>query len=215
MAIWAWVISAVVLVILAARLGIAIKRGWLGILVDSRGRYSLTQFQLTMWTIVVLSLVSGVFWARVLAGVPGPLDFTIPDVLLLVMGISVGSTAAATAVKASKDASRPASIAASEKPSFMQIFLLEEGALADQVIDVTKYQNFWITLILLVAYIALAASVLKDSAPAQLTALPEFSQAFIILLAISHGAYLAGKIPDRAGVPSGLSVALLSASGRR
>jgi hypothetical protein len=36
----------------------------LGILIDDRGRYSLTRLQLSLWTLVVLSLTAGVFAAR-------------------------------------------------------------------------------------------------------------------------------------------------------
>jgi hypothetical protein len=207
-----WLLSAAVLLVVAGLLGNLIRRGALGILVDARGRYSLTQLQVTLWTIAILSLISGVFWARLLAGVPAPLDFTIPNPLLLVMGISLGSTVTAVAVKAGKDTARPAAIAASnldDRKRIAQIFLVEEGAFADQIIDVTKFQNFWITVLLLVSYVALAAGVLATSAPAQLGALPGFSDAFVTLLGISHAGYLAGKLPDRPGAPQGLSVDLL------
>ena len=38
----AWVVSAVLLALLAVALGVLIGRGYLGILIDNRGRYSLT-----------------------------------------------------------------------------------------------------------------------------------------------------------------------------
>ena len=208
-----WIVSAVLIILLAVALGRLIRRDWLGILVDSRGRYSLTQLQIAVWTIVILSLISGVFWARILTGTAGALDFTMPDELLLVMGISIGSTAAAIAVKAGKDAARPAAIAASdagEPRRLSQIFLVEEGEFADQIVDVTKFQSFWITGILVVAYVALAVSAIGAAGtPAALTALPGFSGTFVTLLGISHAGYLAGKIPDRPGTPKGLSLQMM------
>src|SRR5579859_4635543 len=55
-----WVICAAFLSLCAIVLGMrAIHRGWLGILIDQRGRFSLTQVQLVLWTIVILSLIGG------------------------------------------------------------------------------------------------------------------------------------------------------------
>jgi hypothetical protein len=207
-----WIVSAVVMILLAGLLGQVVRKDRLGLLIDNRGRYSLTHLQVTLWTIVVLSLIFGVFVARVLSSVPNALDFTIPNELLLIMGISVGSAAAATVVKAGKDASRPASIAASnasDRPRLAQIFLLEEGEFADQVVDVTKYQGFWITVILLIAYTALAvAAIAAAGTPSAFNALPGFPEAFVTLLGVSHAGYLAGKIPDRPGTPPGLTLHL-------
>jgi hypothetical protein len=221
---WAWAISAAGLVALAVLLGFAMRppRVPLGILIDSRGRYSLTQFQLVVWSIVVLSLVSGIFWGRLIDGVKDPLSFSIPSQVLGLLGISTGSAVTAITVKAAKDAtSAAARIAASgsigtsgtvDAPRFSQIFLMEEGAFADQVIDVTKYQNFIITLVLVVAYVALAIHQIQDAKTAAgVNSLPSFSGTFLVLLGISHAAYIAGKLPNQDGVPPGLTVANRSA----
>ncbi len=209
--LWGWVIAAALLLLFAAALGLrAINRGLFGILIDQRGRYSLTQVQLVLWSIVVLSLIAGVFWGRLAGGLAqNALNFTIPTNLLLVLGISVGSAAATTVIKAQKDSSTPDTIAASHPdllispPPFAQVFLVEEGAMADKVIDVTKFQNFWITLILVGAYVAQSVSyVLGLSAIADLTTLPDFSQNFVTLLGISHAGYIVGKIPNQAGTPA-------------
>src|SRR5712692_5246092 len=111
----AWAISAAILIAFAIALGLwAIQRGWLGILIDQRGRYSLTQVQLVLWSIVVLSLIAGVFAGRLLDGQSAnSLGFTIPTNLLLVLGISVGSAATTTVIKAQKDSSAPDKVAAS------------------------------------------------------------------------------------------------------
>jgi hypothetical protein len=214
----AWAISAVVLVALAALLGglTTPARFPLGILIDQRGRYSLSNLQLVMWSIIVLSLVSGVFWGRLVDGVANPLSFSIPANVLALLGISGGSAATAAAVKASKDATRSASIAASasqDMPRFSQVFLQEEGASADKVVDVSKYQNFIVTLILGAAYVALAIHAIDHSATAaSLKKLPDFSGTFLVLLGISHGAYVAGKLPNPAGTPQGLTMAKVAAA---
>jgi hypothetical protein len=112
----AWAISAAVLLGLAALLGSLLPRGRLGaepsvlsILIDQRGRYSLSHFQIFAWTIVVLSLISGVFWGRLLLNAQVALSFTIPGQLLTVLGISAGSAVLATTVKSAKDNSPAAS----------------------------------------------------------------------------------------------------------
>jgi hypothetical protein len=213
-----WIVSALVIVLLAVLLGNLIRKEPFGILIDSRGRYSLTQLQLIAWSVVVISLISGVFFGRVFANVPGALDFTIPDEVLLLMGISVGSAVTATVVKAGKDATRPAAIAASnaqDRPRFTQIFLVEEGELADQVVDVAKFQAFWITVVLVAAYVVLAVAAIKAAtSPAEMTALPKVAGTFVTLLGISHAGYLAGKIPDRPGIPAGLTVHLRRLNAR-
>jgi hypothetical protein len=201
----AWGISAGLLVALALVIGRLTPVGkWLGILVDDRYRFSLTHVQIVAWSIVILSLISGVFFGRLVAGVKDPLDFTIPGQVLGLLGISAGSAVTAISIKATKD---PAKIG-SEKPRFRQIFLAEEGAYADQVIDVTKYQNFIVTIVLVAAYVTLAIHAISDAGSAKaVTSLPDISGTFLILLGISHGAYLAAKAPSKPGDPVGETVA--------
>jgi hypothetical protein len=205
----AWAVSAAILLLVAGWLGVTIQRGYFGILIDRRGRYSLTQFQLVLWTVVIVSLISGVFWGRLVAGVSDSLGFVIPNELLAVLGISVGSTAAATVIKTQKEMTNKTGVAASDPsapPHFSQIFLAEEGPMANRIIDVAKYQNFWITLVLVVAYVALAVATIQKAASAgDLKSLPGFSQGFLTLLLISHAGYLAGKLPTPQGDAPGLN----------
>jgi hypothetical protein len=215
--LWSWAISALLLVVLAVVVGRLVKPpvGLLGILIDGRGRFSLTHLQIALWTLVVLSLISGVFWGRLIDGVNDPLGFSIPDEVLGLMGIAVGSTLATTAIKSTKDTTSGERIAASgtpvaavvDPPRFGQIFLQEEGTFADRVVDIAKFQNFVITIVLVVAYIALSIDAIDAAKTAAgLKALPTFSGTFLTLLGISHGGYVIGKIPPRPGEPLGLTV---------
>ncbi len=192
-----WTVAAVVLVVSAAWIGSSARGNVLGILIDSRGRFSLSQFQIVLWTILVLSLLSGAFIARLLGGVDNPLNITIPNELLIVMGISVGSTTVSGAIKASKDLKQVAIKGKGGVSKFSQVFLVEEGTEAE-TIDVTKYQNFWLTLIAVVAYIATAVTYISTKTTiAELNSLPGFSDTLLTLLGISHAGYIAGKLPDR------------------
>lgn len=74
--------------------------------------------------------------------------------------------------------------------------------MADEVIDITKFQNFALTLVLVVAYTALAIHAIRFSPDqAALTALPDLPSQYLTLLGISHAGYIAGKLPNQTGVP--------------
>jgi len=206
-----WGASGGVLILLAIVLGLRATGRVDGILIDERGRYSLAHFQACLWTIVVLSLISGVFFGRLVHGVASPLQFTIPPEVLGLIGISLGSAVTATAVKRTKDLTRTSQVAASggssDPPVLAQIFLLEEGAFANKAVDIGKFQNFVFTIVLVVAYIALAVHAVMVAGTANaMKALPGFAGTFLTLLAISHGAYVAGKLPSPSGTPTGLNL---------
>lgn len=216
-----WIGSAIACLLLALFLGLRVlpRKSWFGILIDMRGRCSLAHFQLFLWSVVILSLIAGVAFGRLIHGVNDPLDFKIPGEVLGLLGISIGSAATATAIKATKDvtgASKlatlstgangtlPSGIAAKGSdaypPRLAQIFLLEEGQYADQAIDIGKYQNFIFTVVLVVAYVALSVHAISKQGGA-ISALPSFSDTFLVLVGISQAGYIANKIPNQAGIP--------------
>ncbi|MBO3750096.1 hypothetical protein J5X84_28780 [Streptosporangiaceae bacterium NEAU-GS5] len=212
---WAWGISAAVLVAAAGLIGwrrVAAEAGLhgpaksLGILIDDRGRFSLTRFQITLWTILVLSLLSGLVVGRLLGGSAATaMSFPIPPELLGAMGISAGSAALATAVKSGNDATRGEQVAASgigNPPRVSQMLMREEGAMADKIVDVGKFQNFWITLFLVGAYAVLFGNAVANAKTAADVALPGFSPGFLTLFGISHAGYIAAKFPTPTGTPA-------------
>jgi hypothetical protein len=182
-----------------------------GILVDDRGRYSLTRLQVSLWTLVVLSLTAAVFTARATERGIDPMGFTIPAEVLGLLGISVGSAVIATGVKAYKNRARPLFVSASMpgQATLAQMLMVEEGPQADQIADVSKLQNFLITIFLAGAYVVLAVHTYAGSgpgepitSPAGIASLPTFSATFLTLLAISHAGYLGGKLPNRGEDPA-------------
>jgi hypothetical protein len=72
-----------------------------GLLVDTRGRYSLSQLQLVLWMLLGLSLIATLFVVRALNHADA-LGFSIPAELLVAMGVSLGGAALSTAIKAAK-----------------------------------------------------------------------------------------------------------------
>src|SRR5260370_17304003 len=73
------------------------------------------------------------------------------------------------------------------QPRSAQLFLEEEGARADQVVSITKFQNFVLTLGVAFAYVFLT---IKAQAYAALP--PQV----LWLIAITHSRYFVGKIPN-------------------
>jgi hypothetical protein len=234
--LWSWAVSAAVLVAFAVFLGfrVSLPPGnvrprplWLGILIDNRGRFSLNRLQLIVWTIVVISLVAGVFFGRLIEGVGEPLEFTIPGNVLGLLGISVGTAVGVGAIKSNKAATATAPPvpapapevvppaprgravtrlatyqATGRRPSLGQVFMVEEGAYADDVVDAGKFQNFAITIILVVAYVAMAISTISDATSAAgVTALPDLKGTFLVLLGISYAGYAGSKLPTPPGTP--------------
>lgn len=199
----AWAISALIILSLAWWAGRATTKQLVGILFDERGRFSLNHLQLVMWTVLGLSSLMGLLLARLSAGEADLLRFTIPQELLVLMGISVGSATIAGAAKSAKDASSTAKIgrlgatftAGTSTRTigrhFAQVFQQEEGEQADQVVDITKFQNFVFTIMTGVAFVVLVWN------QATLDGLPPLPDQMLWLLGISHAGYVGGKLPTR------------------
>ena len=192
-----WIVSCLVLLLLAMAIGKQTTNRLLGILIDGRGRYSLTHFQIVVWTLVILSSAIGVL----IADGFNPTNFGFSPQLLGLMGISAGSAVLATSVKGSKDA--PGSTANVARagaftlsngttttitPRFAQIWLEEEGDQADKVVDITKYQNFIFTLVVVGFYVTIAWNT---------GGLPVLPDNVVWLVGISHAGYVGAKVPNK------------------
>jgi hypothetical protein len=206
-----WYVALAVLLLLAGLAGRASGKGWLGILIDGRGRYSLNHLQIVLWTVLVLSTMLALFFY---SRPPIAASLAIPKTLLLLMGISVGSAATAGAIKSGKDVRGGAvqakgflpDVAITDGKSFLpprpaQVVLQEEGPQIDQVVDVTKFQNLIFTAVIAATYVTL----LIDRANAGSPGYPNLDQVpnLLWLLGVSHAGYLAGKMPDQPTVPGG------------
>jgi hypothetical protein len=178
-----------------------------------------------LWTLVVVSLISGVFFGRLIEGVAEPLEFTIPERVLGLIGISIGAAVTVGAVKATRKTEAeavpvgpaPAAVVAQgaragiklatyqatgRLPFLGQVFMAEEGSYADDVVDVTKFQSFAFTIVLVVAYVGMAINaIVEEKTAAHLTALPDLKGTFLVLLGISYTGYAGGKLKQRSGTP--------------
>ncbi len=80
--------------------------------------------------------------------------------------------------------------------------MTEEGSYADDTIDVTKFQSFAFTIVLVVAYVGMAINAIVEAkTAARVTALPDLSGTFLVLLGISYTGYAGGKLQKASGAP--------------
>ncbi|HVN60890.1 MAG TPA: hypothetical protein VMT59_06485 [Gaiellaceae bacterium] len=212
---YAMLVLGILLLVLMVFLGFGIASRWDGILIDSRNRVTLTNFQLVVWTLVVLTAFGAVFLTNLLAG-KNPIDafdFTVPNELWLAMGISGTSYVGAKAIRntqgqkattktnaGSAGMLRRGQLAVRDKPSdasWGDMFAAD--AFSDGMhVDISKVQMFFFTVVLAVGYLAAVVNLLIN-ATAPVTSLPVLNQAFVIVLVLSHGGYLGRKATDSLG----------------
>jgi len=198
--VFCWWLSFAVLLVFASWWGKQSLEGEteknaFAILIDSRGRISLTHLQVVMWTLLVLSTLLGLLTSDLIKNWTGgsglqTTALAIPDTLLALMGISAGSAATAVAAKSAKDLKEEKGTNDQSKPrAFLrQVITQEEGAKVDKVVDVTKFQNFIFTAVAGLVYVVLTM---------QAQDYPKFDSQMVWLIGISHAGYVAGKLPKR------------------
>ena len=187
--------------------GVAIKDHPLGVVIDKRNKLSLSKLQMFLWTAVVIPALATLVAYRIFHG--SGMDaakIAIPGEVLAAMGISAASMVATPAVLSLKPEEGDQRVAI--RPDDQRVSLVdlvrgdEEGN--KDTIDLSKLQNFAITLLLIGIY----AAVLYDRIPAiawpvlvkggketldTLNSLPPLSKEFVELMAISHAGYLLYK----------------------
>lgn len=194
----AWVIAAGVMLAIACGIGGLRKKScWYGIFLDANNKVSLSQFQTVIWTILVLSLSAAVALVRFAA--QATTFVQIPDQLLAAMGITYGSSVLAFAIKASKG-SQGSNVRPSGTGNLRQLWALDEGGQQDEATDVSKFQNFLLSMTVCIVYIVKVISVFNLTQNAKELQLPIIEDSWLVLLGISYGTYLAGKIPNTASV---------------
>lgn len=199
--------------------------GWLvngrpiGAFIGARNCLSLSKLQAGAWTVVVLSAfaTAAAFNAATMmfqGGAVTALAVTIPNELLLAMGISATSLVAAPALLSVKANQAQASDAAVDRAETRAGTTLEangkiaskcgpkEASWADLVTgdevgnfsspDLGKIQQAFITLLLLGCYVAYIYANFAGSEET-ISSLPALDKSFVWLMGISHASYLAYK----------------------
>jgi hypothetical protein len=200
-----------VMVLVAAGAGLLRSKSPWGIFIDSRDTWSLTQFQLVLWTFVIIPVLVAVVIGRATKDPSTAWDLTVPGEVWGLLGISLGSTALAAAIKSQKNdppgnplgaGDRVLARAGAQKARISDMFAYDEGLGSLTRLDVTKFQNFVFTLALAVTYLWSCLWLFgKAGTPSAITGLPAFSGVALGILGISHAGYLTGKAIPQSGTP--------------
>jgi hypothetical protein len=136
-----------------------------------RASYSLSKCQLAWWTLIIFCSVGYIF------SITGELP-TITSQALILLGISMGTTAAATIINASGETQKP-----NKHQGFWFIDLLWDN----NAISIHRFQMVIWTIFLGVYFLIRARDNLN---------IPELGSDLLTLMGISSGAYIGLKIPE-------------------
>ena len=147
------------------------------------GPLSLSNVQVILWT----GVISGTYIAMAILkqGFLGDINSN----LLGLIGISAGSTVGATTIRALQQPTIPTHDPKAKVPRTKGLLAQEK---APEELSVAKLQMFAWTIIALIIYVVIVASNLANNQPQ----LPDIGSGLLVLMGISHSAYLGNKIPD-------------------
>jgi hypothetical protein len=160
--------------------------GYLGLIVDERGKYSLSRLQALLWTFLIGAAYIGI--AAETAKFIG-----VPDNLLALMGVSLGSAVASQAIKSNKiDQNTVAANTNDSVPAKFMDMVSEEEINYENRLSLGKFQMLIWTFVSLAIYII----ILIKSRSSNLTELPDVTFTMVELMGISQATYLFHKIPN-------------------
>lgn len=219
-----WSAATLLLVAFATVTGHAIVGCWRGILIDDRNVISLSRFQMTLWSMIVLSAFLTAALYNIYSGVDEPLSIQLPSQLWVMLGISTTSLVGTPLLLSQKANKEPA-----EKPLIDTLnqlraegFKPEDTKVSGQVIgntrpqlarwsdmftgdetsngahvDLAKLQMFFFTLVLALTYCAALWNTFQHAQADGISAFPVLDQSMIALMGISHSGYLLNKAVPR------------------
>ena len=208
-----YLVGLLIVGILLMVIGQVVTGNWRGVLIDSRKKISLSQFQIVLWTWMLLTAFMVIALARIMdPEVTKPLLIAWDERLWALLGISTTSTVASIGIKTIKQGKEPRddrlrtitprlgllmTRTQLEEARFSDMFRGEEPANYD-LVDVSKVQMFFFTVVVALAYlITLFRTMLAATTPAEIMAMPTLDPGLIFIIGISHVGYLGGKWPDR------------------
>lgn len=218
---WNWFLVALCLAVFLAVIGWHIAGRPGGIFINERNLMSLSRFQLSIWTVIILSGFFMIAISRIRAGSDDPLAIAMDWHLWALMGISTASLIGSPLVLSSKKDKTPdekvlKKTADNLNESSKEVDDNREGVLYSNVdmksasfidmfqgdeiqntshLDMAKIQMFLFTLIAATAYSVTLWNLFDAAkgAPGGLEAMPGLSDGLIAILGISHAGFLASK----------------------
>lgn len=244
--LWLLILGALVLILLVAGHG-KTGRFWFGWLTNKQNRMSLSRLQMFLWTFIVLSAFLTAIMINFNAKKDNPdlnpIAITLPQELLVAMGISTMSLAGSPLILKQKEqralnkkvevtrreielselknrlirlsepnkGSAPDLLSELEKSLSSELkrsapdlqrhpeteksrfydLISGENENDENMLDLSRLQNLFFTLILIGGYAVALGSMLINTS--FVTAFPEISASSVALLGISHAGYLGGK----------------------
>ncbi|PWT98981.1 MAG: hypothetical protein C5B51_28135 [Terriglobia bacterium] len=203
----AYYLTLALLTVLAGVIGHGVLGLWRGILIDENDRISLSRFQLVLWTILLLSGLLAAAFGNLFRGlslppsppmacrVDDPLGIIVSPNVWALMGITLTAAVASELVKQTNRMRGRPIIAngGPEDASWADLFMATEGTA--RRVDLTRVQNFYFTVVLVIAYGALLQQLFVRNY--FICAFPELTSGMLTLLGISHAGYVVAKAIPR------------------
>lgn len=225
----AWLVIMALLISFALIAGHGITGHWLGLLIDSRNKVSLSRLQMIGWSIIILSAFLTAVMVNLDLQAKQPLAITVPPELWLLMGITTTSMVGSPLIlnaKKGREADEAAKaraltaltrqqvdtakvailgqVVVNQEPTSARLSDLFRGGETGNVgqLDVGKLQMFFFTIILMLAYSASLAALFRQPDP--VNSLPVVDAGMLTLLGISHAGYLVHKaLPTTTAIERG------------
>lgn len=157
------------------------KSFWDLIITSDDDSFSISRLQIYLWTVAIVVGFSAVLFA----------NYDIPDIpqnLYMLMGVNIAATVASTAINTTKNMKTNPGATHS---FFVDIFC-ESNPIPGSAplgLDLPRTQMFVWTIISLIAYIIMLIESFHRCKPT----LPDIPQGLVVLMGLSHGAYLGVK----------------------
>jgi hypothetical protein len=192
-----WIATALAAIVLLVPFGVRLRDKRNFFQTPGTGAYSVSRFQVWLWTAVIIFSYAFLFFTA------GP-NVEIPDSVLALMGISVGSITVATSIAVGRsrtDVARPADDNATPNLSWLASMLSEDGEPSPM-----RLQMFVWTIAVVVFF------VWRVFATGSLWDVPT---SVLALMGISHGGYLVDKSSQKGMAPPLDTEPSTRARGRR
>ena len=105
--LWAWIVILVLMGLVFIIIGLGVTGSASGLLIDNRNKMSLSRFQMTLWTLVILSGYLAAALVNIFKGSPDPLAIALQPELWILMGISTASLVGSPLIKSTKETKQP------------------------------------------------------------------------------------------------------------
>jgi hypothetical protein len=224
---WIWFAVMLLLSSFVLVAGHGITGLWRGAFIDSRNKISLARFQMTLWTILLVSAYLTAVLININRGQPNPTDIALNPTLWMLMGISTTSLVGSPLIKSGKKQAPGAAVASPPQEERTFELLAKQGVDRDKVdvegqlvINKSPDDASWgdlfrgedvgnaahldlgkIQMFYFTLIVLFAYGVtLAEMFRTQMTGIesfPDLSSGIVALLGISHTGYLASKAVTR------------------